>query len=390
MQLDRYCILDCEPLHDLKGHLANLFTELPYIIMDAQLRRYVKDLLGVVVPKEKPSGGDYRRAMIQLLALLKERAERNVVQTIVEISETEILYSNDNKHNNVTILRLHNLTWLHHELCKDLFQSLHTLSREKIFGLYLHAISCHASKQYELMCAKSCNTENEERLFGQAKAIALSTINRRPGNILPNILLRLQAKQQVKELFKEQRSQSNKISAEARAVHTPTNTKVPLEFVSRRLDSWQLHLEEISCYLVEGEGVWWKTCESEGVTFEFLNTENSHEDPKPQHYRAANFFQLKQQKQNAWEKIINSDTTLPTSGIELYDNDGNFLSTKTFAPYMTMFSTEYGLETNTDTTPTAQEESIEPTDMPQHNDDEMHTDSASIDEPVPKDTVSDN
>ena len=199
--------------------------------------------------------------------------------------------------------------------------------------------------------------------------------------------LRLQAKQQVKELFKEQRSQSNKISAEARAVHTPTNTRVPLEFVSRRLDSWQLHLEEISYYLVEREGVWWKTCGSEGVTFEFLDTENSHEDPKPQHYRAANFSQLKQQKQNAWEKIINSDTTLPTSGIKLYDHDGNFLSTKTFAPYMTMFSTEYGLETNTDTTPTAQEE---PTDMPQHNDDEMHTDSASIDEPVPKDTVSDN
>ena len=54
------------------------------------------------------------------------------------------------------------------------------------------------------MCAKSCNTENEERLFGQAKAIALNTTNRRLGNILPNILLRLQAKQQVKELFKEQ------------------------------------------------------------------------------------------------------------------------------------------------------------------------------------------
>ena len=79
MQLDQYCILDCEPLHDLKGHLASLFTELPHIIMDSQLRRDVKDLLGVVVPKEKPSGGDYRRAMIQLLSLLKERAEINVV-----------------------------------------------------------------------------------------------------------------------------------------------------------------------------------------------------------------------------------------------------------------------------------------------------------------------
>lgn len=94
MHLGRYCILDCEPLHDLKGHLANIFTELPHIITDSQLRQDVKDPVEVVVPKEKPSGGDFRRAIIKLLALLKEKAEKNVVclvQTVVEISE--ILYS---------------------------------------------------------------------------------------------------------------------------------------------------------------------------------------------------------------------------------------------------------------------------------------------------------
>lgn len=53
MQLGRYCILDCEPLHDLKGHLANIFTELPHIITDSQLRQDVKDPVEVVVPKEK-------------------------------------------------------------------------------------------------------------------------------------------------------------------------------------------------------------------------------------------------------------------------------------------------------------------------------------------------
>ena len=28
MQLQRSSILDCEPLHDIKGHLANVFTEI--------------------------------------------------------------------------------------------------------------------------------------------------------------------------------------------------------------------------------------------------------------------------------------------------------------------------------------------------------------------------
>ena len=110
-----------------------------------------------------------------LLALLKGRADGDIVlliQSIVEISE--LLYANDDKRNNVTILRLHNLTWLHHELCKDLFPSLHTLSRAKFFGLYLHALSCHACKQYEIMCLRSCNAENEERLFGQERPLQLT------------------------------------------------------------------------------------------------------------------------------------------------------------------------------------------------------------------------
>lgn len=34
LNLDRYTILDCDPLHNLKGNLANVFTELPFVISD--------------------------------------------------------------------------------------------------------------------------------------------------------------------------------------------------------------------------------------------------------------------------------------------------------------------------------------------------------------------
>lgn len=57
-----------------------------------------QQLLDIVVPKEKPSGGDYRRAVIHLLALLKDKAPINIillVQTILEISE--LLYASDEK-----------------------------------------------------------------------------------------------------------------------------------------------------------------------------------------------------------------------------------------------------------------------------------------------------
>ena len=64
----------------------------------------------------------------------------------------------------------------------------------------VHALTVHAPAQFELMSLKSCNAEHEERLFGQAKIIATTTSNRKAENIVPNILLRLQAKQKRKDM----------------------------------------------------------------------------------------------------------------------------------------------------------------------------------------------
>lgn len=312
----------------------------PHIIGDAQLRAETIQLLDIVVPKEKPSSGDYSQAAICLLALIKDRKHEDIcllMSTIVEI--TEILYANDDKRNTVAILRLHNLTWLHHELCRQLFHKLHTLSRQKFFGLYLHALSCHAIKQYEVLCLKSCNAENEEHLFGQAKTIALNITNRQPGNVLPNVLLCLQAKQLQNEMANAQNHLSKKISQEARAVYISQNTKISLHYISQRLDSWQAHLEDLSCYLIEGEGAWWK-CTDQEQTFEFLdvNLDEHPVHPKLQHYRTSELAELKMMKVQAWKDIINLDIKLPTLSIKLYNEDGNFLSRKVF-PHWQMSTT---------------------------------------------------
>lgn len=81
-----------------------------------------------------------------------------------------------------------------------------------------------------------------------------------------------------------------------RTIHTPRNTSITLQFISQRLDSWQIHLGEISSYLVEGEGAWWTTCTSEGVVFEFLDKDNLYEQLKPQHYRTADFQHMEAEK----------------------------------------------------------------------------------------------
>ncbi len=65
-----------------------------------------------------------------------------------------------------------------------------------MFGHHLHAVTVHSPTQYELASLRSLNTENQERLFGQARSIAESCTNHHPENVIPQIMLRLQAKQE--------------------------------------------------------------------------------------------------------------------------------------------------------------------------------------------------
>ena len=44
LNLESYTVLDSEPLHDLKGHLINLLTELPHIL-SGECKKLTKDLL---------------------------------------------------------------------------------------------------------------------------------------------------------------------------------------------------------------------------------------------------------------------------------------------------------------------------------------------------------
>ena len=174
INLQHYSVLECEPLHDLKGHLKNLFEILPEIL-DKKISLEVSEVLELDLSKEKKTGADYRLAAMHLLALLRRTVHQHIVkllETIVTVSE--ILYATDDKRSPRQILRLYNSTWLHHELCNDLFPNPKSIPRTKLFASYLHALSNHAAQQYEIICMRSTNTEHEERLFGQAKKTALN------------------------------------------------------------------------------------------------------------------------------------------------------------------------------------------------------------------------
>ncbi len=141
------------------------------------------------------SGRDLRIALIETCKLFQTMIDVNeelktLLTTAVKISE--ILYSQDDKRTLKSILQLYNCTWLHYELCKQFFCSPREVSYENFFGIYIHSLVVHAPIQYKIVCLTSINTENEERLFQQAKRIARLTTNRHPEHVIPSILLRLQ------------------------------------------------------------------------------------------------------------------------------------------------------------------------------------------------------
>ena len=69
------------------------------------------------------------------------------------------------------------------------------MSKRKVYGIYLHALTAHAPQQYEIVCQKSINAENQERLFDEEQLK-----RRHPDNILFTVLLCLQAKKEATRL----------------------------------------------------------------------------------------------------------------------------------------------------------------------------------------------
>ena len=62
---------------------------------------------------------------------------------------------------------------------------------------YFHALLLHGPQQHEIVCSRSVNTENEERLFKSAANAAKCT-DRKPQNMLPTVLKRLKVKRASK------------------------------------------------------------------------------------------------------------------------------------------------------------------------------------------------
>ena len=135
------------------------------------------------------------------------------------------------------------------ELHRALFGEVHT-------SLYFHALLVHGPVQHEVVCCRSTNTENEKRIF---KSLQLSALTRSlkicyevcwsdcstSGN----------ARQHPMQTLKQANS---RIALSAKKLPPFKGRVFKVDFVKKRVHSYQAHLQRIGHFLVQGEGVWWQ------------------------------------------------------------------------------------------------------------------------------------
>ena len=313
--LGHYEVSPCEPLHDIKGHFSNLIDATEHLLSGKVLTGF-KEVKAAILGKATLRCSDYRKAMILFYLKLKET---NADQTIADVFKTavhlsHILYTSDYHRTPKAILALHNLSFIHGMLCIEQFSTTKT----NIFGRYFHSITTHSPILFRIVSMRSMNTEDQERMFGQAKAITKATSCNRPNEILTNIIQRVQMESgsHKMEVTDKGESEVNKLS---RTIGPRCNTIYSDSFIKKHAAQYQAHLERISDYLLPGEGTWWKHSAA-GVEFLDGHGEKnvSEKGPTLMHYRTKSMRDIEIHLQQKWEDCILSGIKLPAVDIEHY------------------------------------------------------------------------
>ena len=261
-----------EPLHDLKGHLGNLIDE-TLAIATGEIKQKLKEVKAAVLNKETVRCSDLRKAIILIYLKLKELNPNDKLTelygTAVEIAN--LCYAHEDQRTQRSILRMHNITFLHAHLCAVLFSIPKSTTKRRMFGRYFNSLTAHAALLFRIVSLRSLNTEQHERMFQKAKGITKATSNNHAQHVITNIIQRLQFEEGSEEVIGAQESQIKSLSL---TLGSTKNTHFPNSLLLEVPDHYQSHLERISDYLLCGPGVWWEKTLQGVIFFDGSEEEN--------------------------------------------------------------------------------------------------------------------
>ena len=195
LSLEHYEVSPIEPLHDIKGHIKNLWCVLPHVLDHGLKKEFQSVLKSCFDSKGKIRGSDYRLSLLITYNTLKNKFNEDVkelLETLIEICHGA--YCKASSRSSRSVLRLFNVTFKHALICKRLANSCKEF--KKIFGTYYHSIITHLPEVARIISPSSLHTENEERLFSDLNNISTTTSSRRHESVRDNSILRLQLEMQ--------------------------------------------------------------------------------------------------------------------------------------------------------------------------------------------------
>ena len=324
VNLERYEVCPCEPLHDVKGHIKNILTELPKHLHPGEPKEFVKAREIVFEDKQQYRGYEYRKAILIIANYLDGKVREKVqflFNSLAEISR--LLYLPAKKRTQKIVLRIHNITFLHSLAIKEVIPEPKAITPRVLYGIYHHSIVCHAPQVTRVKAPSSTNTEKQERAFSAINGICNATSSGRPGEIVDNVLVRLQAEDNTHT--KCLKTQQSAISKFARVVPELGNSIIPKHTIAKQKNEYQAHLERVADFLLCGPGVWWR--ENPGVEFfDGLSEPEQHsEGPPLHHFRSSNLKMEEYYLHECWSQLTSATSTIkiPHPHIKLYDSDGN-------------------------------------------------------------------
>lgn len=144
------------------------------------------------------------------------------------------------------------------------------------------------------------NTELQERMFGQCKAVTKATSSQRPDHIITNILLRLQ--EEMKNNQSSLKAQEGDITKFANTLGSKRNTVFPKEWLNQTSRQYQAHLERISDFLVGGPGSWWREINGDIEFFDVVIPTSSLPQHQMFHYRSSTLSTIESYLMMKWEE----------------------------------------------------------------------------------------
>ena len=157
----------------------------------------------------------------------------------------------------------------------------------------------------------------------QSRRIAETCTNHHPENVIPQIILRLQAKQEQAALLPSIEKADTQVSTIAQHLPPLSGTRLKKPFIEKRTDSWQLHLQRICPFLLAGPGVWWEPTE-DGFHF-FDGDEDAPSQPcQPYlfHFRHHSIKDVEERQESSWKQVVDDRIIILAHSIKIYNSDG--------------------------------------------------------------------